>query len=56
VPYFLEANPLPGLSPGSSDLVLLAEAVGIGYRDLIGRIVDAAVARHSRESAVAAVL
>jgi D-alanine-D-alanine ligase len=55
VPYFLEANPLPGLTPGSSDLVLLAEAVGIGYCDLIGHIVDAAISRHSRESIVAAV-
>jgi D-alanine-D-alanine ligase len=46
VPYFLEANPLPGLSPGTSDLVLLAEGCGIGYRELIARIISAAVARH----------
>jgi D-alanine-D-alanine ligase len=46
VPYFLEANPLPGLAPGASDLVLLAEGMGIGYRELIGRILDAAVLRH----------
>ena len=25
VPYFLEANPLPGLAPDWSDLVILAE-------------------------------
>ncbi len=47
VPYFLEANPLPGLTPGASDLVLLAEGMEIGYQDLIGRIVAAALARLS---------
>ena len=31
VPYFLEANPLPGLSPISGDLVLLAGYMGIEY-------------------------
>ena len=45
VPYFLEANPLPGLSPGTSDLVLLADGVGIDYQALIGQIADAAMAR-----------
>ena len=34
VPYFLEANPLPGLSPDSGDLVMLAGRVGIEYREL----------------------
>jgi D-alanine-D-alanine ligase len=51
VPYFLEANPLPGLAPGTSDLVLLAEGMEIGYRELIGRILDAAFARHGMGSA-----
>lgn len=50
VPYFLEANPLPGLTPGSSDLVLLAEAVGIGYQELIGRILKAALERGQSEA------
>jgi D-alanine-D-alanine ligase len=45
VPYFLEANPLPGLSPDSSDLVLLAEGMGIEYQELIGQILEAAMAR-----------
>jgi D-alanine-D-alanine ligase len=45
VPYFLEANPLPGLSPTSGDLVLLARYVGIEYRELIARILQAAVER-----------
>ncbi|HEX3658649.1 MAG TPA: hypothetical protein VHV55_22850 [Pirellulales bacterium] len=45
VPYFLEANPLPGLSPVSGDLVLLAGYMGLGYPDLISRIVAAAAGR-----------
>jgi D-alanine-D-alanine ligase len=45
VPYFLEANPLPGLSPGTSDLVLLAGGMGIDYQALIGQIADSAMAR-----------
>lgn len=44
-PYFIEANPLPGLNPESSDLVLLANAVGISHDQLIGMILDAAVTR-----------
>ena len=35
VPYFLEANPLPGLSPISGDLVMLSACVGIEYPELI---------------------
>ncbi len=46
VPYFLEVNPLPGLSPVSGDLVLLAGMMGIDYPDLIGQIVAAAATRH----------
>jgi D-alanine-D-alanine ligase len=45
VPYFLEANPLPGLTPGSSDLVLMFAALGVGYQELIGRILSAALDR-----------
>jgi D-alanine-D-alanine ligase len=45
VPTFLEINPLPGLAPGTSDLVLLAEGYGIGYRDLILRILHVALGR-----------
>ena len=45
VPYFIEANPLPGLNPESSDLVILAGLVGIGHEDLIGMILDAALER-----------
>jgi D-alanine-D-alanine ligase len=41
-PYFLEANPLPGLNPESSDLVILANLVGVSHEQLIGMILDAA--------------
>ncbi len=45
VPYFIEANPLPGLSPTTSDLVILAKKVGMDHRELLGRIIAAAVER-----------
>lgn len=41
-PYILEVNPLPGLYPGLSDLVLEAAAEGRSYDALINAIVDAA--------------
>jgi D-alanine-D-alanine ligase len=44
-PYILEVNPLPGLYPGLSDLVLEAEAGGIGYNELIAKILRAACHR-----------
>lgn len=51
VPYFLEVNPLPGLNPESSDLVILARLAGWSYRQLVERIVQAAFARHSLRAA-----
>jgi D-alanine-D-alanine ligase len=45
VPYFIEANPLPGLAPGTSDLVILAQGYGIEYPDLIRWILHAALTR-----------
>jgi D-alanine-D-alanine ligase len=48
VPYFLETNPLPGLSPLSGDIVLLSGLVGISHRDLVARIVAAAMDRQQR--------
>ncbi|HEY1860913.1 MAG TPA: ATP-grasp domain-containing protein [Gemmataceae bacterium] len=48
VPYFLELNPLPGLNPESSDLVILAEIVGWTYGQLIESILDAAIARQKK--------
>ncbi|MEA2642335.1 MAG: D-alanine-D-alanine ligase [Chloroflexota bacterium] len=41
----LEINPLPGLSPLTGDLVILARAAGWSYEALIGRIVDEALER-----------
>jgi D-alanine-D-alanine ligase len=43
--YFLEANPLPGLNPESSDLVILARLAGWTYERLIGAILEAALER-----------
>jgi D-alanine-D-alanine ligase len=48
VPYFLEANPLPGLTPESSDLVIMFAGLGLDYRGLIGRILNAALDRRAR--------
>jgi D-alanine-D-alanine ligase len=45
VPYFLEVNPLPGLNPHSSDLVILARMSGWSYSQLISRILEAALER-----------
>jgi D-alanine-D-alanine ligase len=44
-PVFLEINPLPGLAPKTSDLVLLAQGYGIGYPELIARILNSALIR-----------
>jgi len=39
-PHFLEVNPLAGLHPVRSDLVIQARLAGISYEDLLNRIVD----------------
>jgi D-alanine-D-alanine ligase len=49
VPYFLEINPLPGLSPDSGDIVFLAYRMGLTYPQLIGKILDAAMTRWGLE-------
>ncbi len=49
-PYFLEINPLPGLNPGSGDIVIMAKKMGWTYSRLISAIVDAASQRYRRES------
>jgi D-alanine-D-alanine ligase len=36
--YVLEVNPLPGLTPGYSDLVLISRAIGMEYDQLIAEI------------------
>jgi D-alanine-D-alanine ligase len=45
VPNFVEVNPLPGVHPVNSDLVILARLAGISHPDLIGRIINAAIKR-----------
>jgi D-alanine-D-alanine ligase len=45
IPYFLEVNPLPGLNPDDSDLVIMAQLLGWSYERLVCTIVDAALAR-----------
>jgi D-alanine-D-alanine ligase len=42
---FVEVNPLPGVHPINSDLVILARLAGISHEVLIGRIIDAAIKR-----------
>lgn len=44
--YFLECNPLPGLTPGWSDLVLISKAAGIEYNALINEILSGAIRRY----------
>lgn len=44
-PYILEVNPLPGLNPAISDLVLEARADGMSYTELINAILDHALVR-----------
>ncbi len=44
--FFIECNPLPGLTPEWSDLVLIAQAAGIEYRALIGEILSNAIRRY----------
>lgn len=44
--YFLEVNPLPGLSPDSGDFVILAKKKGVSYSVLISRIFQTALGRY----------
>ncbi len=45
-PYILEINPLPGLAPGISDLVIEAQAAGIEHTELVNLILDEALERY----------
>ena len=45
-PYILEINPLPGLSPGISDIVIEAAADGIDHITLVNMILDTALRRY----------
>jgi D-alanine-D-alanine ligase len=44
-PVFIEANPLPGLNPITSDLVLLAKGMGLTHDNLIREILSASLSR-----------
>jgi D-alanine-D-alanine ligase len=46
VPYFLEINPLAGLNPKSSDLVIMSYKLGWTYQALISAILNAALQRY----------
>ncbi len=45
-PYILEINPLPGLSPGISDIVIEAAADGIEHTELVNMILDTSLKRY----------
>ena len=42
---FIECNPLPGLTPGWSDLCLIADAAGLDYQTLVAEILAPAIRR-----------
>ncbi len=44
-PNFIECNPLPGLSPGFSDLCVIAETAGMDHTALVGAILAPAMRR-----------
>lgn len=44
-PCFIECNPLPGLTPGWSDLCLISEGSGIDYNTLISELLSPAIRR-----------
>jgi D-alanine-D-alanine ligase len=46
--YFLEVNPLAGINPVTSDLPIMWRMLGRKYEDLIGIILDEAMARVKR--------
>ncbi len=52
--HFIECNPLPGLTPGFSDLCVIAEAASMSFRDLIGEILAPALRRRKRALATRA--
>jgi D-alanine--D-alanine ligase len=46
-PTFIELNPLPGLTPGFSDLAVAALQAGLDYDQLVKQIVESALQRFS---------
>ncbi len=50
-PHFVEVNPLAGINPERSDLVIMARLAGLSYPALIGRILASALTRVGSSSA-----
>src|SRR3546814_9636733 len=44
-PHFIEVNPLAGINPEKSDLVILARMAGWSYEALLGRMLDSCLER-----------
>jgi D-alanine-D-alanine ligase len=53
--FFLEANPLPGLNPDYSDLVILARGMGWTYKQLIETILNEAIERRMQAATIATI-
>ena len=47
--FMLEVNPLPGLSPEYADLMIMAQAQGVSYEDLILSILNHALLRYKNK-------
>jgi D-alanine-D-alanine ligase len=47
VPNFVEVNPLPGMNPVTSDLIILATRIGWKYERIIGVVIESATRRWS---------
>jgi D-alanine-D-alanine ligase len=52
-PFILEVNPLSGLDPKESNIVMMAACAGISYEDLIGRILGSALKRYGENQPLA---
>ncbi len=50
VPYLLEINTLPGMSPGFSDLAIGADVIKMGYTWLVNTILNLACQRYGLEA------
>lgn len=44
--YFIEINPLPGLAPGYSDYIMIAEFNGLDYTSVIKNVLNSALKRY----------
>ena len=51
-PTFLEINPLPGLAPGNSLFPCMAEAAGLSFDEMVGRIIEHAQQRTRQATSV----